>query len=69
MSKVLNKESFLVTDNIEKAFDSLNHLFLVAILAKIGSGAEFIEWIKMLLNNQESCVIKRGKTSKFFKLD
>ena len=68
MSEVLNKESFLVTVDIEKAFDSVNHHLLIAILEKIGFGTEFIEWIKVLLNNQESCVINRGKTSKYFKL-
>ena len=69
MSKVLNKEGFLVTLDIEKAFDSVNHHFLIAILEKIGFGTEFIEWIKLLLNNQESCVINGGKTSKYFKLE
>ena len=68
MSEVLNKEGFLVTINIEKAFDSVNHHFLIAILGKIGFRTEFIEWIKALLNNQESCVINGGKTSKYFKL-
>ena len=57
MSEVLNKESFLVTIDIEKAFDSVNHHFLIPILEKIGFGTDFIEWIKVLLNNQQSCVI------------
>ena len=69
MSKVLNKEVFLVTTDIEKAFDSVNHHFLIAILEKIGFGTEFIEWIKLLLNNQESCLIDGGKISKYFKLE
>ena len=59
MSEVLNKEGFLVTIDIEKAFDSVNHQFLIAILEKIGFGTEFIEWIKVLLNNQESRVINK----------
>ena len=66
MSEVLNKKRFLVTIDIEKAFDSVNHHFLIAILEEIGFGTEFIEWIKLLLNNQESCVINGGKTSKYF---
>ena len=33
MSEVLNK-GFLVTIDIEKAFDSVNHDFLIAILEK-----------------------------------
>ena len=69
MNEVLNKEDILVTTDIEKAFDSVNHHFLIAILEKIGFGTEFIEWIKVLLNNQESCVINGGKTSKYFKLE
>ena len=69
MSEVSNKEGFLVTIDIEKAFDSVNHHFLIAILEKIGFGTGFIEWIKVLLNNQESCVINGGKTSKYFKLE
>ena len=69
MSEVLNKEDFLVTSDIEKAFDSVNYHFLIAIPKKIGFRTEFIEWIKVLLNNQESCVINGGKTSKYFKLE
>ena len=69
MSEVLNKEDFLVTIDIEKVFDSVNHHFLIAMLEKIGFGTEIIEWIKVLLNNQEFCVINIGKTSKYFKLE
>ena len=36
---------------------------------KIGFGTEFIEWIKLLLNDQEPCVINGKKTSKYFKLE
>ena len=69
MREVLNKEGFLVTIDIKKAIDSVNHHFLIAILEKVGFGTEFIELIKVLLNNQESCVINGGKTSKYFKLE
>ena len=69
MREVLNKEGFLVTIDIKKAIDSVNYHFLIAILEKVGFGTEFIELIKVLLNNQESCVINGGKTSKYFKLE
>ena len=59
MSEVLNKESFLVTVDVEKALDSVDHLFLIAILEKIGFRTEFIELIKILRNNQELYVINR----------
>ena len=48
MSEVLNKEGFLVTIDIEKAFDSVNHHFLIAILEKICFETDFIQWIKVV---------------------
>ena len=47
---------FLVVIDIEKAFDSVNHCFLVS-------------WIKIILKNQESYIINGGKTTKYFKLE
>ena len=58
-----------MTINFEKAFDSMNHAFLIAALKKYGFGDNFIDWIKILLNNQESCVINGGHTTKYFKLE
>ena len=61
--------SFLVTMDTEKAFDSLDHNFLLSVLKKIGFGQNFIYWIKVLLNNQQSCVINGGFTTPYFKLE
>ena len=47
----------LLTIDIEKAFDSVNHAFLISILEKHGFGKKKLKWINVLLNNQESCVI------------
>ena len=69
ISNSLALERLLVTVDIEKAFDSVNHYFLLHILWKFGSGIDFVSWIKMLLNNQESCIINGGKTAKYFKLE
>ena len=46
--------------DIEKVFDSLNHDFLLSALKKFGFGKNFIHWITVLLNNQQSCVIDGG---------
>ena len=54
--------------DIQKAFDSVNHLFLITALKKFGFGKEFIKWIQILLKNQESCIINGGTTTKYFKL-
>lgn len=62
---VCNKENipgYLVTKDIVKAFDSLDHDFLIYVLKKSGFRNNFIKWVKVLSNNQESCVVNRGYT-------
>ena len=60
---------YMATMDIKKAFDSLDHNFLLTVLEKIGFGNNFISWIKVLLSNQESCVINGGSTTNYFKLE
>ena len=55
--------------DIEKAFDSLDHKFLIYALEKYGFGKNFISWVKILLRNQESCVLNGGTTTKYFLLE
>ena len=62
-------EGFLVTVDIEKAFDSVNRWFLLQILRQFGFGIDFASWIKTIVKDQESCIINRGKTTKYFKLE
>ena len=54
---------------IEKAFDSLNHDFVVTVLNKFGFRNNFISWIKLLLNSQQSCVINGGNITPYFHLE
>ena len=68
-ASILNKKGFLVTVDIEKAFDSVDHSFLLAVLQKYGFGERFLKWIQILIKNQESCVVNGGITTKFFSLD
>ena len=69
VSDVFNINGFLVTMDIEKTFDSLNHSFLLAVLKKFGFGTSFINWIETILNKPESCVINSGKTTQYFQLN
>ena len=55
-----NIPGYLVTMDLEKAFDSLDPNFLIYILKKFGFGESFINWINILLNDQQSCIINRG---------
>ena len=68
MTKKLNIGGYLLTVDIEKAFDSMDHTFLFAVLEKFGFGESFIQWIRVILKNQESCVINGGKTTGYFSL-
>ena len=60
MCDILDISGYLVTMDIEKAFDSLDHDFLLFALKKFGFGENFIHWIKVLLNKQQSCVRNGG---------
>ena len=60
---------FLVTMDVEKAFELLDHKFLILILKKIGFGQNFISWVDIIFKNQESCVLNSGTTRKYFKLN
>ena len=60
---------YLLTVDFEKAFDSLNYNFLITVLKKYGFGNDFIDWILILFNSQESCVINGGHSTKYFPLE
>ena len=47
---------------IEKAFDSLDHIFLTSVFKKFGFGKKIITWIEILLKDQQLCVINGGTT-------
>ena len=64
-----NIRGYLVTMDIEKAFDSLDHDFLVNVLNKFGFGSNFISWIYFLLNSKQSCVLNGGNTTPYFNLE
>ena len=66
---ILDIPGYLVTMGIEEAFDSLDHNILLSVLKTFGFGEHFIYWIKVLLNNQQSCVISGGFTTPFFILE
>ena len=63
-----NISGFLLTADLEKAFDSIDHTFLISCLEKYGFGPNFINWVKILLNQNESCVINGGTTTNYFQL-
>ena len=59
---------YLVAIDFEKTCDSMNHAFLIVTHKKYGFADSFIDWMKILLKNQELYVINGGHTTKYFKL-
>ena len=46
-----------------------DHSFLIITLKKFSFGTNLIDWIKIFLNDQESCVINGGVKKQYFKLE
>ena len=64
-----NCEGYMFAADIEKAFDSLDHNFILAVLEKMGLGSDFIQWVRTLLNDQQSCVMNNSTTAGYFNLN
>ena len=54
IANIRQMEGFLVTMDVEKAFDSLDHKFLISVLKKFGFGQNFISLVEIILKNQDS---------------
>ena len=48
-SDLLKLKGLLLTVDIEKAFDSVNHNFLLKVLENYGFSQDFLKWIRILL--------------------
>ena len=68
ISDISKIKGFLMRLDTEKAFDLVDHLFLITALEKYGFKEDFVKWIQILIQNQESCVINGGTTTNYFKL-
>ena len=58
----------LINIDFEKAVDSLNWNFLIAVLEKYNFGPSLIKWIEVFYTNVSSCTINNGFTSKSFRV-
>ena len=54
---------------LKKRLIHLNHGFLLSVSKKFGFGQNFIHWTKVLLNNQQSCVVNGGFRTQYFNLE
>ena len=56
-------ETILFSADFEKAFDSVEHSFIISTLGAFGFGPDFIQWVQTFLKNVESCVMNNGRST------
>jgi len=61
-----NESLLLFAADFEKAFDSIEHNFIFATLNNFGFGEQFINWIRIMFNKTQSCVLNNGTATNFF---
>ena len=59
-------DGVLFSADFEKAFDSIEHPFILATLESFGFGPQFLLWIRVILNNGESCIMNNGHSTGYF---
>ena len=55
--------------DFEIAFDSIDHCFMFACLKRFGFGTQFVQWIKTLFKNAQSCVMNKRFSTCYFALE
>ena len=55
--------------DIEKAFNSVIYNFIFASLKKFGFGDNFVQWVRIIFENSDSCVMNNGTSTGYFKLE
>ena len=59
-------EATLFSADFETSFDLIDHTFLFSVLKPYGFGPDFIQWVKTLFNNTESCVMNHWTRQAIF---
>ena len=62
-------EGYIFAADMEKAFDSVEHNFIIAALEAYGFGPNFVQWVKTLLYYQKSCVMNNGHSTGYFSFE
>ena len=65
-TKETNSPGLLFFTDFEKAFDSINHDYLIKVLEFFNFGQSLINWIKVFYNDVCSCIHNNGYLSDFF---
>lgn len=61
-----NKPGILIGLDFARAFDSISKEYMIWAFTKIGFGGNFLNWVKVLMNNTTSCINYVGRISEEF---
>jgi hypothetical protein len=64
-----NEPGLIFFADFEKAFDSIDHNFIFKCLTYFNFGDSFIEWVKLLYSDSQSCIVNNGYVSDTFKVN
>ena len=64
-----NIPCLLFFSDFEKAFDSVDHDYLLETLKHLNFGENFIKWIKVFYTNAHSCVLNNGHMTDGFNIE
>ena len=64
-----NIDGILFAADIEEAFDSVDHTFIYASVKKFVFGKNFVQWIRTLFKNSQSCAMNNGTSTGYFTVE
>jgi len=64
-----DENAFLITLDAQKAFDSVDHDYLIKVLKAYKFPQTYIDWVKIIYKNLEASVLVNGFTTDKFRID
>ena len=64
-----NESGYILKVDQYKAFDRVEHSYLLNVLTKMGFGDNFLRWVKLLYNNIGACIKHNGFVSDIFSIE
>jgi len=62
-------EAFLITLDAQKAFDSVDHKYLLEVLRAYDFPEMYVKWVKVIYTNLEASVLVNGYTTEKFRIE
>jgi hypothetical protein len=68
-AKITQTPGLIAFLDFEKAFDSIEWDFMTKALCKFGFGEKFINWVRIVYKDSNSCILNNGFTTEYFCLE